>query len=502
MEFNKKVLCLGNNSLDTDTKTQKLAKENSARCYGMLTEATDINVGYYHSSIYDVEFGKLLDIIKQVDSLIVLDQPKHQWNAPDLFHKTIQLASLAEKFVNVIWLDETFKKDILFFENLLENNKSFCILPFIELLVQNGSTTVCCRSNSPVTQLDKLQNWQFDPSYKKIRDKMLAGELIPEYCRSCYNYEDKGIISARKKETMEWTNRLNLTSIEDILSIKSPVYYEVRASNTCNIQCRTCSPANSNLIEKEYIKLGLHNDNVTYKYTNFNFIDFTNLKSLYVAGGEPTAMPELYDFLEKCVDKGNVNFEFTINTNAVKFSDKLKNLIKHFTNLKFIVSIDGYQEVNDYVRWPSKWNTIVDNTHYLIKNGHKVILHTVVSIWTISRLHQLLKFFDQEFPDSLAQAMLAESENDVMNPFNFPNRELIKKNLNQIIELRCYQNDLVLQSFINSLINYYDNPLPIDYQKLKQFFEFNDKLDKSRNIRLMDYIPELDKFKERPYNTV
>ena len=40
---------------------------------------------------------------------------------------------------------------------------------------------------------------------------------------------------------------------------------------------------------------------------------------LYVAGGEPTAMPEFYVFLKKCVRRKYTNFEFIVNTNAKNF---------------------------------------------------------------------------------------------------------------------------------------------------------------------------------------
>jgi hypothetical protein len=87
-----------------------------------------------------------------------------------------------------------------------------------------------------------------------------------------------------------------------------------------------CNPSNSNLIEKEYIEIGFHDPNQNFEYTNFNFIKFDNLYKLYVAGGEPTAMPDLYNFLQTCIDTNNTDFEFVINTNAVKISNKLKEL--------------------------------------------------------------------------------------------------------------------------------------------------------------------------------
>lgn len=493
MEFDKKVLCLGNNSLDTDTVTRRLAKEASTACWGLITEIKNVEIGYYHSSIYDVNFEKLLGIIKRFDSLIVLDQ---SWSDPDMLVKTIELATVAESFIDVCWLNDSYKIANSFFKNLVETNKSFCIYPFIELLVQNGSTTVCCRSYTPITALDKLQDWQTDPKYKKIRDKMLAGKLLPDHCQTCYSLESKNIISPRKKDTVEWANRLGITSIDDLSNIKTPVYYEVRPSNICNLQCRSCGPQSSNLIEKEYIKIGLHDTDIIYTYFDFSIINFDNLRSLYLAGGEPTAMPELYEFLEKCISTNNVDFDFTINTNAVKFSDKLKKLFSHFTNLQFIVSIDGYKEVNHYVRWPSEWGSIIENIQYLIDQGHNVIFQSVVSIWTVSRFHQLLKFIDDKFTGLSIHIIFATSTDDLFSPFNFPDRITTKNNLKQITELKFYQNDLVFKNTIDGLIKYFETAPPFDEKKLKRFFEFNDRLDQSRNIRLKDYIPELEEYRK------
>jgi hypothetical protein len=53
----------------------------------------------------------------------------------------------------------------------------------------------------------------------------------------------------------------------------------------------------------------------------------------------------------------------------------------------------------------------------------------------------------------------------------------------------------LLESFIDGMINQFETPQPINLEKLKLFFEFNDQLDKSRNIQLKDYIPELDQFR-------
>jgi hypothetical protein len=53
-----------------------------------------------------------------------------------------------------------------------------------------------------------------------------------------------------------------------------------------------------------------------------------------------------------------------------------------------------------------------------------------------------------------------------------------------------YQIDIFknkLDYFISKI-----NTTTIDIEKLKKFFDYNDLLDQSRNVKLIDYIPELE----------
>jgi len=494
-----RILCLGNNTEDTDAKTRQLAEQQSVQCHGLISELDHVidlesiqYPGYYHSSVYDLEYHRLIDLAQEFDQIVILDQPREQYSHPDAFYKTIRAAKQINATVPVVYLDSTYNTNITFFEDLTKTNKSFCIFPFIELLANNGQTTVCCRSLTPITLLSDIVDFKTDPHYLKIRSNMLSGTLMPEHCSSCYELEERGILSARMQETVEWANRLNLHSIDDLNNLHHPVYYEVRPGNTCNLQCRTCGPDSSNLIAQEYKKINLITDHNKKNYANFDFVKLENIKKLYVAGGEPTAMPEFYNFVEKCIQTKQTNFEFVVNTNGTKLSDKFKKQLKEFSNFQFIISIDGLGELNHYIRWPSKWETIVDNVRYLKEQNYVVSFNTTVSIYNIFRLYDLLVFFDQEFSATLVHCQFANSTNDLFSALNFPDRNLILESLVRIRQLKCYRNDLLLQSFIDGVIMHYDKNFKLDLEKLTAFFEFNDKLDQSRNIKLADYIPELE----------
>ena len=229
------------------------------------------------------------------------------------------------------------------------------------------------------------------------------------------------------------------------------------------------------------------------KRMNFDFVNIDHIKKLYVAGGEPTAMPEFYDFLDRCIKSKNTDFEFFVNTNATKISNKFRQQLKYFSNLQFIISVDGVADINHYIRWPSNWNTIIENVRYLRENNHKIFFNITVSIYNILRLQELLAFLDLEFPGILIHATLADSPNDRLSALNYPDANVVLDQLTPIQQLNCYHNDSLLASFVDGLINYYTNDPKHDALKLIDFFEFNDQLDQSRGLRLQDYIPELHK---------
>ena len=101
-----RILCLGNNTSDTDQRTRELA---DGVCYGLLSELDGVlpNIldGWYHSSLYDIEYGRLVELATEFDSVIMLDQPKNQYSHPDTFYRTVRLV---QSLPNGSFLDNSF----------------------------------------------------------------------------------------------------------------------------------------------------------------------------------------------------------------------------------------------------------------------------------------------------------------------------------------------------------------------------------------------------------
>jgi hypothetical protein len=234
----KKILCLGNNTEDTDIRAKLVAQERNLEYHGLITEVKEINPGCYQTSFYDMSYGDLIELSKNIDDVIILDQSKDSYLDEHAFYQTIRLGKHLKSTCNVIFLDDSFNYTI---EDTLKTNKSLCILPFIQSVSLNGNYTVCCRSHTPISKVDSTINYSSDANRNLIKQKMLAGEKLDNYCKICYDLEDKEIISPESL-TVEWANRLGIKNVNDLSKLADPIFYEIRASNQCNLMCRMCNP--------------------------------------------------------------------------------------------------------------------------------------------------------------------------------------------------------------------------------------------------------------------
>jgi MoaA/NifB/PqqE/SkfB family radical SAM enzyme len=372
-------------------------------------------------------------------------------------------------------------------------NQAFCILPFIHLHInENDQVKPCCYA-SALKQYDNTFDFETDQDLNKIRQSMLEGKKVKN-CANCYKIDQLGGTSYRVRDTQEWMTRLNFTDYQKI--IPKLQYYDIRNDNLCNLSCRICHPGASTQIAKEHKKLGWVIQENTRQSKMSDIINYDTVSKVYVAGGEPTVMPEFKKFLEKAIKEQRTDIELQILTNGTNCNADYFDLIKHFSNVSVTISIDGYDQVNRYIRWPSHWETIVENIHKWYTITSAVSFAIAVSIWNIVRLRELIDFLDQTFSVPVilmnpAAPILANDERINISPFNFPNKELVLKHLDDIKNTQSYIQEEYFQNQVKMLINgVTNNQTNID--ELRSFFKYNDALDASRNIHLRDYIPELE----------
>lgn len=508
-----RILCLGNNTETTDRMTRDLANASQMQCHGILSEldqpfeSLDYSKdGYYHTTVVDIQPGNLKELMTHFDKVVMLNQPISEWNHPNEFYNTIKLMKSTTTAVDFLNTDEVKPAEL--FEDLLKNNKSFCIFPFMQLHTTYDYSQLCCRSTKPVVKLKDLKDFSTDPTYQRIRSSMLKGEMLPEYCQACYQRESHGIVSARLSETTEWVYRLGIKNFDDLTNIKTPAFYDIRPSNKCNLTCRICNPNDSHLIEKEYKKLKLIDPNKDIKNVmltstvdrhqkdSLDLVEFDNIKKLLIAGGEPTIMPEFFLFLEKCIATGNVDFEVNVTTNGTNLSNRLKKLVKQFNDFSWVFSIDGYDKLNYYTRYPSNWSKIVENWNYHRSQRNPVTVNTTISIYNIDTLDVLFGWIDREFPNTLINCVLL-SDPVYLAPTLFPDRDAVLHSLERTTKTDCYKNNEILATTINLLYQKFETRVNTNSVLLKEFFKFNDLLDKHRKVYLKDYVPNLDRYREQ-----
>jgi hypothetical protein len=332
------------------------------------------------------------------------------------------------------------------FYNLLESktgSKTFCILPWIHFATRpNGDMRLCCSANASGAGHDHtvglVKNEQGVPAnfgvskpleawnnqyMKDVRLTMLEGK-IPNSCSKCFAEEQKGVVSKRLWETYTWMNdgidleELVRQTEEDGTVPNRLTYLDLRLGHTCNLKCVMCSPHDSSRWVQDHEKLlkkttipiiteQMSWDSSTFNNTWYENPDFwdqiyqqiPNLKQVYFAGGEPLMIKEHKKFLEEIIRQGYADKVLVrYNSNALLLDDEILELWKHFNKIKFAVSLDDTDQRNWYIRYPSEWNTIVENLHKLdnTPDNIQVSIATAIQILNIKHLPDFARWKIQQ----------------------------------------------------------------------------------------------------------
>lgn len=289
----------------------------------------------------------------------------------------------------------------------MQNNKSFCYAPWNHLYINPDSKLMpCCIYTDRNDEFADLNEVSLEEAYNhprmiELRKELIAGK-VPDGCFRCEAQIKIGMGAYRSK--MNSYGRVSNPEIKpdgtvDPDKIK-PDMLDIRFGNLCNLKCRTCSPTYSSSIAVEHNKM-YPGDTVKILYdlkttaVEKIFEKLDNVKHIYIAGGEPLIEENNYVMLERLIEK-NLKPTLLYNTNLTNINFKDKNLIElwsHFPGLEIIVSIDGYGEVNDYVRSGSNYDEILENIRFIKEKlpNAVVSVNTVASILSMESIPELGK---------------------------------------------------------------------------------------------------------------
>jgi MoaA/NifB/PqqE/SkfB family radical SAM enzyme len=484
------VLCIGNGDLRCDRLTRELASQYNMPYHLILDHHSVCLPGFYHTSIYDIKLAQLKQKLKDKKvKIFVLDLEESDYQTAQDYYETMSMVNALSDSVTVEYQNEKHNSWI---NQQLRKNKAFCIMPFVGIYQTSNGGSHCCLMPAVWNSQD---SGFYAQKSQHIREKILNGERVPE-CNYCYNLDDNNAPSERTLWSSTWSKSLNIQTHKDLENNIVPKIYNLGLGNECNLLCRTCYPRHSNLIEKEYRRLGFGEFEIfSTKTSIFDAIPLESIEKLMVGGGEPTVNKDFLEFLENMPTQLKQQLDIIISTNAAVLSEKLQKLVKQFSNLKFGISIDGFDQVNHYIRWPTQWTKLVDNIEFLYTNGKISHFNTTVSIYNIDNLFDLYQWIDAHYPDVPCFVNFADDPEQV-SPWNHPNRAMVFDNLEKIKKLKLYQTNQVIVDNIEYIEKTLNN-WHFDQLKLDRFFHFNDCLDKSRGILLGDYIKTLEWYRNR-----
>lgn len=349
-------------------------------------------------------------------------------------------------------------------------NSTFCVFPFIEKFQNlNGKQYLCCNSNIPI---DDIKSELSDD----LRKKIWNGEKI-EHCTKCYDLELKKVLSPRLVESIKWLKDPEVNKYISNWTENSEIkifFYDLRIDNKCNLACITCNPKDSSLWAKEL------NVDVSKHKLPFNIDQCLSAKKIYLAGGEPLIIDDCIKLLIK-ISKLDIQPEVVINTNLTRISDELKEILSKIKNLSLTVSVDAYQKVNEYHRWPLKWSKFFKNLKWARSIGCTIRFHTVVdaiSVLNVDELQAIESYTDQWNLDSLIVPTAL-----VVNNLPENLKTQVYEKFCKIKESKFYKTDIVFKTKVDNIANQILQPG--DPYLLSNYIKH---IDERRNLNHINYL--------------
>ena len=395
-------------------------------------------------------------------------------------------------------------------------DKLWCPIPWSHIAVKsNGTLRICSHSqsgsnkntllekNGQILRIDDISEALNSDTLKEVRLKFINNEW-PEQCRRCKIEQEAGKRSRNQWEaTMYDFTRKDAESItlsDGAITEQRVLSMDLRLGNKCNLQCVMCYPGESNQwykIQEQITGAKVFMiDNATYSTDGHDHFEWCNQEEYYqlltknamyvrkikFGGGEPWLVRRHLTLLNNLVEQGlakNIELEYSINVTVL--SQEVLRMIDHFKFVKLCCSIDGYGEVNDAIRYPSKWGVIENNLSFLdnMPSNTAIFTSTTVSILNIEHFVAWMTWLkSKKFKKINTDTFAGVVSHPVMNP-KYLNLRLMtsEQHVRMFTHLKNQTTDKKMLKILNQW-ELYSKKLPMTEQEiiqgrtdLKNFFE-------------------------------
>jgi hypothetical protein len=411
-------------------------------------------------------------------------------------------------------------------------SKVFCDKPFNHNYIHpNGKMRLCCTTmqdlptdnNYNLFDANKhtINDYWNSNRMREIRRKMIAGEKIRD-CERCYRQEDQGAESLRSTHGM---NKYIMDTLPDGTYQESATSMQIQLGNICNLKCKMCSQMYSHMHGTEskeigeqdpewlhWVKeqganvnnwtneLGIKQEWYRSKETKLKMFEHIsqNITQLVVIGGEPTLIPEFYELFEYCDNQGTLaDKSVAIVTNLTNTNPRLTDWLPKLNSWTIWASVDGVGERTEYIRYPSKWNKVLESLEFyrnsMGDNGN-ITLSPAIQLLNIDQLDDIVKWWIDwcggELNDRYGFTWLATVWYPLIcNPSMAPREWRLKV----ADKLSKYKFDDNYENLIKELRR--DQHTPEKYQELQTaFIKYNDRQDQFRNVKKTwrELLPDLE----------
>lgn len=305
---------------------------------------------------------------------------------------------------------------------------------FIENVFGKYSLKPCCLPSTNLGYVDDIADiWNTEM------------QLDSDICAACVAYGNK-----RRQQSFE----------DPTMTPGKLTHWDIRPGNTCNLKCVMCGPDNSSKWNEDIDIFNQFNDqkpkptrSIDWDYIYKHSINKARL--MYFAGGEPFYMKEVTQFLERLSEfewnRKNTRIDF--NTNGVSCTDKTIDILNRYDNVRMSISIDGIGNVNELIRYPTRWRVFREQL-------------------------KILKKFDHHYNVTVSALNLPVI--DDLNIFCKGNMKLQLLTFPKHLSINCLKPDIVYEIYSLTRV---DELLPL---------LANYKYNSSMNQKMQDYLTALD----------
>lgn len=397
--------------------------------------------------------------------------------------------------------------------------KTFCALPFHQMTVMNdGKVRLCCRSEVNVTSAgrdlslhgDTLgQIWNSD-YFRSVRYRMLLG-LDVEDCLQCYATEAGGDTSLRQSMNASFAWRLDVAGDDELLkrtevsldgggNMPFPSALHLWLGNHCNLKCRMCSPMFSSRIAADRVHAAWfsgQNGASVYGWQEAVFEEILQqakcVKLIQFSGGEPFIHRAFRDILRKLVESRDAaHIELYITTNGMTHSRELSSLLTHFSPVELGISVDGLGTLQEYIRFPSKWDALKRNIFSYQKDKIPISIRPTAQAYNVFGLLDLARWCDTNGIRFVLDNVLWSPE--FLSLDMLPDVVILKalQDWEQYLEIECREDHRWhVQTVVSALRRPRAAPDKLEVLQ-DQFIRFTNDLDESRGQSFAAACPELN----------